>query len=112
MGVLGDVSKGILLFVVFVEVVLIIQFILMNQIAYAILVSVGFVIPVAFLAVEYRNSLREFQCNNCKCRFTVSRLRLLFTTKFRGTDPAPTGTTAYDLKCPNCNQKDWLTPSW
>ena len=111
MGVLGDVSKGILLFVVFVEVFLIIQFIVMNQIAYAILVFVGLVIPIAFLAVEYQRSSREFQCTNCNHWFNVSRLRLLFTTKFSGTDPVPTGTAAYDLKCPKCNKRDWLVPS-
>jgi hypothetical protein len=111
MGVLGDVSKGILLFVVFVEVVLIIQFIILNQTALAVLFFVALIIPFVFVAVEYHRSSREFQCNNCKHRFTVSHLKLLFTKKFRGTDPAPTGATAYDLKCPKCNEKDCLIPS-
>jgi hypothetical protein len=111
MGVLGDVSKGILLFVIFVEVILIIQFIIMNQIAYAILFFVALIIPLSFIAVEYQRSSSEFQCNSCKHRFTVSHLRLLFTAKFRGTDPVPTGTVAYDLKCPKCNKRDWLIPS-
>ena len=111
MGVLGDFSKGILLFVVFVEVYLIIQFTILNQTALAVLFFVALIVPLLFIAVLYQRSSMEFQCSNCKHRFTVSHLKLLFTTKFRGTDPAPTGTAAYDLKCPKCNKRDWLIPS-
>jgi hypothetical protein len=90
-------------------VFLIFEFLAMNQTALAILVFIGLMIPIAIVALQYRKSFREFECNNCKQVFNVSRLRLVFTVKFGGTDP-PTGTVAYDLKCPNCNTRDWLLP--
>ena len=110
MGFLGDVSKGILIFAVVVWVFLILQFIAMNQIAIAILILVGLIIPLSLVALEYRKNFREFQCSKCKHNFKVSYLRLLFTLKFRGKDPIPTGTAAYHLKCPKCGDKSWLIP--
>ena len=109
-GLLGDSSKGILILSVVIGVFLIFEFLAMNQTALAILILIGLVIPIAIVALQYRKSFREFQCNNCKHVFKVSQLRLVFTIKFRGTDP-PTGTAAYDLKCPNCHERDWLIPS-
>ena len=110
MGVLGDITKGILIFAVVVWVFLILQFIVMNQIALALLLLVGLIIPVSFVAFEYRKNFREFQCSKCKHNFKVSYLRLLFTRKFRGKDPLPTGTAAYHLECPKCGDKSWLVP--
>jgi uncharacterized membrane protein len=112
MGFSGYTARDTLIILtVAVGVFLILQFIVINQIALAILILVGLIIPIALVTFEYRKNFREFQCNNCKHNFTVSRLRLLFTTKFSGTDPVPTGTAAYDLKCPKCNKRDWLVPS-
>ncbi|PVX23341.1 MAG: hypothetical protein CW691_10900 [Candidatus Bathyarchaeum sp.] len=91
-------------------ILLILLFIATNQIVYAILILVGLIIPIGFIALDYRNTFREFQCNKCNHNFSVSYLKLLFTTKFRGTDPVPTA-VAYKLTCPNCNQKEWLIPS-
>jgi hypothetical protein len=110
MGVLGDVSKGVLIFAVGFWVYLIIQFILTNQIVFAVLFLAGLIIPVSYVALEYRKNFREFQCKKCKHDFKVSYLKLLFTLKFQGKDPAPTGTAAYTLKCPKCGEKSWLVP--
>jgi hypothetical protein len=110
MGVSGDISKGILIFAVVVWVFLILQFIVMNQIALALLLLVGLIIPLSLVALEYRKNFREFQCSKCKHNFKVSYLRLLFTQKFRAKDPAPTGTAAYHLECPKCCEKSWLVP--
>ena len=111
MGVLGDITKGILIFAVVVWVFLILQIIVMNQIALALLFLVGLIIPLSLVAFEYRKNFREFECSKCKHNFKVSYLRLVFTRKFRGTDPIPTGTAAYHLKCPKCGDKSWLVPS-
>jgi hypothetical protein len=111
MGVSGDVAKGILIFAVAMWVYLILQFIVMNQISFALLLLVGLIIPLSIVAFEYRKNFREFQCNKCKHNFKVSYLRLLFTRKFNGTDPAPTGTAAYHLECPKCGDKSWLVHS-
>jgi hypothetical protein len=109
-GVLGDISKGLLIFTVVVMVVLILQFIVLNQIAFALLLLVGLIIPFSFIAIEYRKNFREFQCRKCNHKFKVSYLRLVFTLNFRGKDPAPTGTAAYHLTCPKCGDKSWLVP--
>ena len=111
MGVLGDISKGILLFAVIAAVYLIIQFTLLNQITYALLFSVGLIIPIVFLAFEYQRTSRAFQCSKCNQWFEVSCLKLLFTAKFRGKESVSTEAVAYDLKCPNCDKRDWLTPT-
>jgi len=111
MGFSGYTAKGILILTVVVGVFLIFEFIAMNQIALAILILVGLIIPLSLVALEYRKNFREFQCNKCKHNFKVSYLRLLFTIKFRGTDPVPTGTAAYHLECPKCCDKSWLVPS-
>ena len=100
----------LLLLTITIGVFLALQFIVMNQIVLAIMILVGLIIPFGIVALQYRKSFREFECNNCKHVFKVSQLRLVFTIKFRGTDP-PTGTAAYDLKCPNCHERDWLIPS-
>ena len=92
-------------------VLLIVLFIASNQEVYAILIFNGLTIPLVILALEYRKNFREFKCKNCNHWFSVSYLRLLFTAKVHEEDPAPTTAVAYDLKCPNCNKKDWLTPS-
>jgi hypothetical protein len=110
MGVSGDIAKGILIFAVVAWVFLILQFIVMNQLALAIILLVGLIIPLSLVALEYRKNFREFQCNKCKHNFKVSYLRLLFTLKFRGNDPLPTGTAAYPLECPKCGDKSWLVP--
>jgi len=108
----GYTARDILLsLTVLVGVFLILQFIVMNQIALAILLLVGLIIPLSLVAFEYRKNFREFQCSKCKHNFKVSYLRLLFTLKFRGTDPVPTGTAAYHLECPKCGDKAWLVPS-
>jgi len=87
MGVLGDTAKGSLILTVVVGVFLIFEFIAINQIAIAILILVGLIIPLSLVALEYRKNFREFQCSKCKHNFKVSYLRLLFTLKFRGKDP-------------------------
>ena len=107
---LGYTAKGILILGIVIGVFLIFEFLAMNQTVLATLILAGLIIPIALVAFEYQKSFREFQCNNCKHNFTVSHLRLLFTVKFRGKDPVPTGTVAY-LKCPNCNERDWRIPS-
>jgi hypothetical protein len=111
MGVLGDVTKGFLIFAVAVWVFLILQFTVMNQIALALLLLVGLIIPLSLVALEYRKNFRQFQCSRCKHNFKVSYLRLVFTRKFRGNDPVPTVTAAYYLRCPKCGDKSWLVPS-
>jgi hypothetical protein len=111
MRVSGDVAKGILIFAVIAWVFLILQFTVMNQIAFALLLLVGLIIPLSLVAFEYRKNFREFQCDKCKHNFKVSYLRLLFTRKFQENDPVPTGTAAYHVKCPKCGDKSWLVPS-
>jgi Zn finger protein HypA/HybF involved in hydrogenase expression len=109
-GILGDVAKGLRIFAVVVWVVLILQFIVINQIAFALLLLVGLIITLSLLAFEYRKNFKEFKCRKCNHHFKVSYLRLAFTLKFEGKDPAPTGTAAYHLKCPKCGNKSWLVP--
>ena len=104
------VRDTLLMFTAVTAGFLIVMFIATNQPIYAVLILVGLIIPTTFVAFEYRKNFRQFQCNNCNQTFTVSYLRLVFTAKFRGTDPIPAGTAAYDLKCPNCNERDWLIP--
>ena len=91
-------------------VVLIWELILINQIALALLLLAGFIIPLSLVAMEYRKEFRKFQCRKCNHKFKVSHLRLVFTLQFQGKDPAPTGTAAYHLKCPKCGEKSWLVP--
>ncbi|MCK4885698.1 hypothetical protein KAS24_06455 [Candidatus Bathyarchaeota archaeon] len=111
MGLLGDTTKGILILTFVVGVFLIFQFIAINQTAIALLLLVGLIIPLSLVALNYRKNFRQFQCNKCKHNFKVSYLRLLFTVKFRGKDPVPTGIAAYHLECPKCGDKSWLIPS-
>jgi transcription elongation factor Elf1 len=82
----------------------------MNQIALALLILAGLIIPFSLVAIEYRKEFREFQCRKCNHNFKVSYLRLALTIQFRGKDPVPTGTAAYHLKCPKCGDKSWLVP--
>jgi ribosomal protein S27E len=110
MRVLGDVAKVFLISTIAVGVVVILQFILLNQIALALLLLLGLIIPFSVVAIEFRKKFMEFQCRKCKHNFKVSYLRLVFTLNFRGKDPAPTGTAAYHLKCPKCGDKSWLVP--
>jgi hypothetical protein len=109
-GIVGDVAKGFLIFTIIVGVSLILLLIVTNQIAFAVLLLAGLTIPFTFIAFEYRKNFREFQCRNCEHKFKVSYLRLVFTLNFRGKDPAATGTAAYNLKCPKCNNEAWLVP--
>jgi len=112
MGFSGYTARDILIIsTVLVGVFLILQFIVMNQIALALLLLAGLMIPLSLVAIEYRKNFREFQCSKCKHKFKVSHLKLLFTVKFRGKDPVPTGTAAYHLECPKCGDKSWLVPS-
>ena len=111
MGVLGEILKGILIFSAASLIFLILLFIVTNQTAFALLLLVGLIIPLSIVAFEYRKNFREFQCSKCRHNFKVSYLRLLFTRKFHGTDPVPTGTAAYHLECPKCGDKSWLVPS-
>jgi len=110
MGILGDITKGFLILTVAVGVVVILQFIVMEQIALALLLLAGLVIPFSVVAIEFRKKFREFQCRNCNHKFRVSYLRLVFILNFRGKDPAPTGTAAYYLKYPKCGDQCWLVP--
>jgi hypothetical protein len=111
MGFSGYTGRDILLsLTVIVGFFLILQFIVMNQIALALLLLVGLIIPFSLVAIEYRKKFKEFQCRKCNHNFKVSYLRLAFTIQFRGKDPAPTGTAAYRLKCPKCGDKSWLVP--
>jgi len=110
MGVIGDVSKGLLIFAVGFWVYLILQFIVTDQIAFAELFLVGLIFPIAYVALDYRRNFREFQCRKCEHQFKVTYLRLLFTRRFQGNDPVPTGTAAYNLECPKCGEKEWLVP--
>ena len=105
MGVIGDVSKGLLIFAVGFWVYLIIQFIITDQIVFAALLLFGLFVPIAYVALDYRRNFREFQCRKCEHQFKVSYLRLLFTRRFQGNDPVPTGTAAYNLECPKCGEK-------
>jgi hypothetical protein len=100
----------LLILTVIIGVALILQLIVINQIALALLLLAGFIIPLSLVAMEYRKEFREFQCRKCNHKFKVSHLRLVVTLKFRGKDPAPTGTAAYHLKCPKCGDKSWLVP--
>ena len=109
-GILGNISKALLLFTVIVGVSLILLFIVLNQFMFALLLLAGLVIPFVFIAFEYRKNFRKFRCRKCNHKFAVSYLRLMFTLNFRGKDPAPTGTAAYNLKCPKCENEAWLVP--
>ena len=51
----------------------------------------------------------QFGCSKCENIFEVSKLRLLFTRRYFGTDPVTTD-VAYYLKCPNCGNRSWLVP--
>jgi len=108
MGVSGDVSKGIIIFAVGFWIYLIVQFIVTSQFVFALLLFVGLIIPISFVAFEYRRNLREFQCKKCKHNFKVSYLKLLFTRKLQEKDTATTGTVSYNLECPKCGEKVWL----
>lgn len=111
MGFLGYTVRDFLLsLTVIVAFFLILQFIVMNQIALALLILAGLIIPFFLVAIEYRKEFREFQCRKCNHNFKVSYLRLALTIQFRGKNPAPTGTAAYHLKCPKCGDKSWLVP--
>ena len=110
MGVIGDVSKGLIIFAVGFWIYLILQFIVTDQIVFAALFLVGLIIPIAYVALDYRRNFREFQCRKCEHQFKVSYLQLLFTRRFQGNDPVPTGTAAYNLECPKCGEKAWLVP--
>jgi hypothetical protein len=110
MGVIGDVSKGFLIFAVGFWVYLIIQFILTDQIVFAALFLVGLIVPIVYLALDYRRNFREFQCRKCQHHFKVSYLTLVFTRKSQGNAPAHKGTAAYNLECPKCYAKAWLVP--
>ena len=110
MGVIGDVSKGVLIFAVGFWVYLILQFIVTDQLIFAALFFVGLLIPIVYLTINYQRNFREFQCRKCQHSFQVSYLSLLFTRKFQGNDPVPTGTAAYNLECPKCYAKAWLVP--
>jgi ribosomal protein S27E len=110
MRLLGDVAKIFLISTIAVGVVVILQFIVLNQIALALLLLLGLIIPFSIVAIEYRKRFMKFQCRKCNHKFRVSYLRLVFTLNFRGKDPAPTGTAAYHLKCPKCGDKAWLVP--
>ena len=105
------VRDTLLILTVATAAFLTVLFIVTNHPIYAVLILVGLIIPTTVVALEYRKNFRKFQCNNCNHTFMVSYLRLVFTAKFQGTDPIPTGTAAYSLKCPNCNEIDWLIPS-
>lgn len=72
MGVIGDVSKGLLIFAVGFWVYLILQFIVTDQIVFAALFLVGLLVPIAYLALDYRKNFREFQCRKCEHQFKVS----------------------------------------
>jgi hypothetical protein len=110
MGVIGDVSKGLLIFAVGFWVYLIFQFILTDQIVFATLFLVGLIVPITYVALDYRRNFREFQCRKYEYQFKVSYLRLLFTLRFQGNDPLPTATATYNLECPKCDKKAWLVP--
>jgi hypothetical protein len=111
MSQLGYTARNILLFMtITIGAFLILQLLVINQPVLATLILIGLLIPITILALQYSRSYTKFQCNNCQQTFTVTQLKLIFTVKFGGTDP-PTGTVAYDLKCPNCNTRDWLIPT-
>lgn len=110
MGVIGDVSKGLLIFAAGFWVYLILQFIVTDQIVFAALFLVVLIVPLAYIALDYRRNFREFQCRKCEYQFKVSYLHLLFIRRFQGNDPVPTGTAAYNLECPKCGEKAWLVP--
>ena len=94
MGVIGDVSKGLLIFAAGFWVYLILQFIVTDQIVFAALFLVGLIVPLAYVSLDYRRNFREFQCRKCEYQFKVSYLHLLFIRRFQGNDPVPTGTAA------------------
>ncbi|PVX23052.1 MAG: hypothetical protein CW716_13035 [Candidatus Bathyarchaeum sp.] len=110
MGLIGDVSKGLLIFAVGFWVYLIIQLIVTGQIVFAALFLVGLMIPIVYVTLDYRSNFREFQCRKCQHHFKVSYLTLVFTRKSQGSAHAPTGTAAYNLECPKCYAKAWLVP--
>ena len=70
----------------------------------------------------YEEKPMHFRCSECGHTFVVSRLRLLFTRRFRGyatphpnlpspwPDPTTVPKVAYYLKCPKYGKKSWLTP--
>jgi hypothetical protein len=110
MGILDDLARVFPIFTVIVWVVLIMYLILTEQIVFSLLLLFGLIIPLSFLVYDYRKNFREFECKKYKHHFKVTYLRLLFTPKFEGKNPALIVTAIYKLKCPKCGNKSWLVP--
>jgi hypothetical protein len=105
-----SVRDTLVLLTISVGVLLIVLFIASNQAVYAVLVSVGLIIPFGLLALEYRkiseNSSEELQSLVQRFLFEAT-----IYSKVSKITPCHNAVVAYDLKSPNCNKKDWLTPS-
>ncbi|MDH5664109.1 MAG: hypothetical protein OEY90_06560 [Candidatus Bathyarchaeota archaeon] len=60
MGLLGDFAKGFVIMTVVFWIFLIINFVFMKKIAFAILLLVGLIIPLSMIGFEYlRNRKKE-----------------------------------------------------
>ena len=60
MGLLGDFAKGFVIMTVVFWIFLIINFVFMKKIAFAVLLLVGLIIPLIMIASEYlRNRKKE-----------------------------------------------------
>lgn len=59
MGLLGDFAKGFLIVMVIVWILAIISLALIRQFALAILLLIGFIIPLSFITYEYWKSRKK-----------------------------------------------------
>jgi len=60
LGLLGDFAKGFVIMTVVFWIFLIIEFVYMNKIAFAVLFLVGLIIPLSMIGFEYlRNRKKE-----------------------------------------------------
>jgi hypothetical protein len=94
----------LLILTLFVWAFLILQFIIINQNALAVLIFIGLLIAIGIVASAYRKNFRKFQCNNCNHTFTVSYLKLLFTKVSRNR-PCPHKNCGLQLKMSELQQK-------
>ena len=59
MGLLGDFSKGFVIMTVVFWIFLIVEFVCMRQIAFALLLLVGLLIPLSMIGSEYLRNRKK-----------------------------------------------------
>ena len=59
MGLLGDFAKGFVIMTVVFWIFLIVEFVYMRQMAFAILLLVGLIIPLSMIGFEYLSNRKK-----------------------------------------------------